>query len=248
MNHKDSYLKTAETITRTVIFLVTLWTLPAEALQCKSLFGSRRIITPLSQANVIRTTLGSSDQVYKVFPPGEQHLARAEAESLRMFKHLLQTSGLNLRIKVVDSARFTAVNERGVLDFSPYAPSRNGLRPTAIVTPFVQGQEVIKILNRPEVTAVEKQAMVNLILADIETLVQWVQNHPEYRYKNQKVQVEDWDHAENFDFTSENKAYHLLYKNWFFVLSGDESVVVGLNPVSNWMQTKDGSFVLFDPT
>lgn len=133
-----------------------------------------------------------------------------------------------------------------MLDFSPYPPSRNGLRPTAVVTPFVQGQEVIKTLNRPEVTAAEKQAMVDVILADIEKLVQWVRTHPEYRYKNHEVHVEDLDNAEFFDFTSAN--YHLEYRNWFFVLLGDESVVVGVNPVYNWMQTKDGDFVLFDPT
>lgn len=253
-------MKRTETFTRSVcnldvfllIFAVVLWSSDSSALQCKNLFSYPRRITPLAQSNVVRLTQGAIDLVYKIFPPGESHRAYAEAESLRMFRDILrtaqQTDGLNLQLKVVDSARVTSRNEYGVMDFGPYNWLRTGRRLSASITPFVFGRELIKILDDPAVSVSEKQAITEQISADIEKIAQWLQDHPEYRYRNRRVEILELDHGEVYDFTSNDGTFHFEYKNWYLVLSGSrKKIVVGLNPVYNFMRSETGEFTLFDP-
>jgi hypothetical protein len=257
---RASHLKPTETFTRSVysldvlivVFVITLWGVDSSALQCKNVFAHRREITPLAQSNVVRFTQGAIDFVYKIFPPGEAYRASAEAESLRMFRHLLQTAeqtdGFNLRLKVVDSARVTSRNEHGVMDFGPQSWLRSGRRLSASITPFVYGREVIKILDDPNVSIDEKQAITDTITAEIEHLAQWLNDHPEYRYRNRRVEILDLDRGDVYDFTSKDGTFYLEYKNWFLVLSGSqEKIIVGLNPVFNFMRSDSGNFILFDP-
>ncbi len=243
---RDLKLKFTETITRTVFFLVMLWAPPVEARQCKIFFTAQPQIIPLPQANVIRVVLGASDHVYKIFHPGENYRATAEAESLRMFRDILKTSGLNLHLKVVESARVTSQNEYGVMDYGPWRA--NGVRLSASVTPFVKGREVIQILDDPAVQISEKQQLVEMILAEIEQVVRWVETHPEYRFKNRTVKITDLDRGDVYDFVSSDGTFSYDYTNRFFALAGSrDRVITGLNPVFNWILTESGDFVLIDP-
>ena len=241
-------MRRAETFTLSVFILASLWSGTSEALQCKSLFAQRRQITPLEQSNVIRVTQGAFDYVYKLFRPGEAHLANLEAESLRMFQDILQKSALNLRLKTVISARVTSRNEYGFMDFGPYGWLRSGLRRSALVTPFVQGQEVARFLEDPSFSIQDKKTVLDQILGDRNQLVEWLEDHPNYRFKGKPIIVHKLENGDVYEFPSKDGVLVYEYSSRMLqVETQGETIAVALDGISNMIYTADGDYILFDP-
>jgi len=240
-----------------VLFLAT----PAGALapRCLDIFSQKPVITRL-KPHVFRVKTAQEDLAYKIYWGADVNAIQHEYDSLLMMSDIVHNAGSKL-FSVTQSPRLTKKNEwllkdeiwgmlmsqRGDYSYSPNSP-RTPPEMLMLVTRFETGQEALDFLNDPTITTKVKKDYLDLFWQDIETIKKWLKEHPEYRYKGEKIEITDQYIGDWYEFPSSDGIFEYEYRTVDFRIHGQKiETHVAVDAISNLVITPDSRAVLFDP-